>query len=187
MLIEEAPAVQIKPGRILHSRLRQQHRISGHRAGKPPMYGMNARGLPGTLAPIYQELQVERSEAPATSRTCATQFSSASACASMRLSPFSRRYQMQSATHLRFEFGADRAILIYEAMVRASPAFLAHKCQEQSNSSSPHKPEHSYFLTSLGCVLDQCRFLGSYLITLAKKPLRRYQMKKPILRGQNGF
>ena len=37
------------------------------------MYGMNTRGLPGTLAPIYQELQVERSEVPATSRTCATQ------------------------------------------------------------------------------------------------------------------
>src|SRR5438874_19355 len=55
------------------------------------MYGMNTRGLPGTLAPIYQELQVERSEAPATSRTCVTQFSSASACASMRLSPFSRQ------------------------------------------------------------------------------------------------
>ena len=32
------------------------------------MYGMNTRGLPGTLAPIYQELQVERSEPPATSR-----------------------------------------------------------------------------------------------------------------------
>src|ERR1700726_804729 len=42
------------------------------------MYGMNTRGLPGTLAPIYQELQVERSEPPATSRTCATQFSAAS-------------------------------------------------------------------------------------------------------------
>src|SRR5438309_171143 len=24
------------------------------------MYGMNTRGLPGTLAPIYQELQVDR-------------------------------------------------------------------------------------------------------------------------------
>src|ERR1700731_3842106 len=63
------------------------------------MYGMNTRGLPGSLAPIYQELQVERSEPPATSRTCATQFSSASACASMRLSPSSRKYPMQSATH----------------------------------------------------------------------------------------
>jgi hypothetical protein len=63
------------------------------------MYGMNTRGLPGTLAPIYQELQVERSEPPATSRTCATQFSPASACASMRLSPSSRKYPMQSATH----------------------------------------------------------------------------------------
>src|SRR3984957_20380873 len=63
------------------------------------MYGMNTRSLPGTLAPIYQELQVERSEPPATSRTCATQFSSASACASMRLSPSSRKYPMQSATH----------------------------------------------------------------------------------------
>src|ERR1700719_2110477 len=63
------------------------------------MYGMNTRGLPGTLAPIYQELQVERSEPPATSRTRATQFSSASACASMRLSPSSRKYPMQSATH----------------------------------------------------------------------------------------
>jgi hypothetical protein len=39
------------------------------------MYGMNTRGLPGTLAPTYQELQVERSESPATSRTCATQAS----------------------------------------------------------------------------------------------------------------
>ncbi len=26
------------------------------------MYGMKMRGLPGTLAPMYQELQVERSE-----------------------------------------------------------------------------------------------------------------------------
>src|SRR6202047_4404627 len=63
------------------------------------MYGMNTRGLPGTLAPIYQELQMERSEPPATSRTSATQFSSASACASMRLSPSSHKYPMQSATH----------------------------------------------------------------------------------------
>jgi hypothetical protein len=63
------------------------------------MYGMNTRGLPGTLAPIYQELQVERSEVPATSRTCATQLSSASFRASMRLRPLSRRYPMQSATH----------------------------------------------------------------------------------------
>src|ERR1700724_3459107 len=63
------------------------------------MYGMNTRGLPGTLAPIYQELQVERSEPPATSRTWATQLSSASARASMRLRPLSRRYPMQSATH----------------------------------------------------------------------------------------
>src|SRR5580704_18883937 len=67
--------------------------------GKPPMYGIRTRGLPGTLAPMYQKLQVERSEVLATSRTCDTQFSSASACASMRLSPFSRRYPMQSATH----------------------------------------------------------------------------------------
>src|SRR6476661_4843150 len=63
------------------------------------MYGMNTRGLPGTLAPIYQELQVERSEPPATSRTCATQFSSASACASMRLSPSSRKYPMVLDTY----------------------------------------------------------------------------------------
>ena len=34
-------------------------------AGNPPMYGMKTRGLPGTLAPMYQELQVERSEPPA--------------------------------------------------------------------------------------------------------------------------
>jgi hypothetical protein len=33
------------------------------------MYGMKTRGLPGTLAPMYQALQVERSEPPATSRT----------------------------------------------------------------------------------------------------------------------
>src|SRR6266436_5232361 len=35
------------------------------------MYGIQTRGLPGTLAPMYQELQVERSEPSATSRTCA--------------------------------------------------------------------------------------------------------------------
>jgi len=33
------------------------------------MYGIKTRGLPGTLAPMYQALQVERSEPPATSRT----------------------------------------------------------------------------------------------------------------------
>ena len=30
------------------------------------MYGIKTRGLPGTLAPMYQALQVERSEPPAT-------------------------------------------------------------------------------------------------------------------------
>src|SRR6516164_8974467 len=33
------------------------------------MYGIKTRGLSGTFAPIYQELQVERSDPPATSRT----------------------------------------------------------------------------------------------------------------------
>ena len=45
------------------------------------MYGMKTRGLRGTLARIYQELHVERSAPPATSRTCATQLPSASAWA----------------------------------------------------------------------------------------------------------
>jgi hypothetical protein len=34
----------------------------------------------------------------------------------------------------RFEDGSDRAILIYEAMVRASPGFLARKCPKKNNS-----------------------------------------------------
>jgi hypothetical protein len=36
----------------------------------------------------------------------------------------------------RFETGVDRAILIYEAMVRASPTFRARKCQSQNNTSN---------------------------------------------------
>ena len=39
---------------------------------------MNTRGLPGTLAPMYQELACDMSVKSATSATCATQASCAS-------------------------------------------------------------------------------------------------------------
>jgi hypothetical protein len=56
------------------------------------MYGVNTRGLPGTLAPIYQGLHLERTEPPATSRIRATQLSSASARACGAMSSRSRTY-----------------------------------------------------------------------------------------------
>ena len=45
---------------------------------------MKMRGLPGMLAPTYHELQVERSERPATSAACAIQLSSAAMLGSIR-------------------------------------------------------------------------------------------------------
>src|SRR6266403_4907984 len=96
------------------------------------MYGMNTRGLPGTLAPIYQELQVERSEPPATSRTCATQLSSASARASKRLRPLSRRYPMQSATH-------STCCSICEAVSRPSMRFVEIKSEAQQAAAGVHR------------------------------------------------
>ena len=52
---------------------------------------MNTRGLPGMLAPRYQELQVGRMVGAAVSLTWATQASWASGRASIRRKPFPRR------------------------------------------------------------------------------------------------
>ena len=55
-----------------------------HVGRKADRYGMKTRGLPGTLAPRYHELQVGKSDASATSLTWLTQVSSAASSASMR-------------------------------------------------------------------------------------------------------
>src|ERR671919_1263868 len=65
--------------------------------GSPPTYGMNTRGLPGTLAPTYQELAVGNSVPLASSLTWSTQASSDSTVASMAPMPLARRNEMQSA------------------------------------------------------------------------------------------
>src|SRR4051812_25004379 len=58
---------------------------------------MKTRGRPGMLAPIYQELQVDRSEIFDTSLTCATHSSSCACAGSMVVAPISRICAMQSA------------------------------------------------------------------------------------------
>src|SRR4029450_7423154 len=60
---------------------------------------MNTRGLPGMLAPMYHELQDERSVAPAASPTWPTHASSASWLAPVGGGPRERTYSMQSAIH----------------------------------------------------------------------------------------
>src|SRR6516162_6168400 len=64
-----------------------------------PRYGRNARGLPGMLALIHQELPSGSSVPLTTSLTCATQLSWAVGTASSFVSPHSRIYAMQSAIH----------------------------------------------------------------------------------------
>ena len=61
------------------------------------MYGMNTRGLPGMLAPTYQELQVERSVMLATEPTWTFQASCASGSGSITATPFARSASMHSA------------------------------------------------------------------------------------------
>ena len=57
---------------------------------------MHTRGLPGTLAPMYQESACDMSVKSATSATCATQASCASPVGSMLRSPRLRRWPMAS-------------------------------------------------------------------------------------------
>src|SRR4051812_39374618 len=63
----------------------------------PPMNNMNTRGLPGTFAPMYQELALGNSVASARWAHSATQLSTASGVASMAAQPCSSRYVMASA------------------------------------------------------------------------------------------
>ena len=58
-------------------RARRPRRTSARYLSTPPMYGRNTRGLPGTLAPMYQELAVGNSVMSAQSLTCCTQPASA--------------------------------------------------------------------------------------------------------------
>src|SRR5260370_7852780 len=60
---------------------------------------MNTRGLPGMLAPTYQELHDGNNVPPATSLTCATHSCSAARDGSMHPRPRSRACKMQSAIH----------------------------------------------------------------------------------------
>src|SRR4249919_1111700 len=61
------------------------------------MYGINTRGLPGILAPTYQELQLERRVMLATEPTWTFQASCASGSGSITATPLARRASMQSA------------------------------------------------------------------------------------------
>src|SRR5690349_12387651 len=60
---------------------------------------MKIRGLPGTFAPTYHELQVERRLVPATSFTCAIQAFSASSAGSICLMPCLFRCVTHSVIH----------------------------------------------------------------------------------------
>ena len=63
----------------------------------PQAYGMKTCGLPGILAPRYQEcFAIGSNVRLATSLTSPTHFSTASGLASMRSSPFERMCSMQS-------------------------------------------------------------------------------------------
>ena len=60
---------------------------------------MKTRGLPGMLAPMYQDAARGKSVLSATRRTCATQASCFSGIASMRVRPCSRMKPTQSRIH----------------------------------------------------------------------------------------
>src|SRR5689334_7578371 len=61
------------------------------------MYGRTTRGLPGTLAPMYQELAVGNSVIRAQSSTCVIQPASAVGVGSIVVDPSARKWARQSA------------------------------------------------------------------------------------------